>query len=743
MTSSPVRAIEGELFSFDIAWNDVDTTIGQVVRLRATSGPAWLLCDSISGRLTGRPEGTDVGSTVLTLVALDDSGAADTVGLPLIVHHVNHRPSFQHPTIPVAVEDVPFAFRVWAHDRDSLNFSDHVRYSMAPTSHWLHVDSLTGDLTGIPGISDLNDSIFVVTAIDDSGASDTLALEIPIRHMNHAPSFAGILPITGAEDSLMRHHLFATDRDSILGDRIHFRMIFGPGWLTLDTLTGIASGVPGGGDVGDGSLTVIALDDSGASATLVLPYAVRHTNHAPHVSAPGTRLAVEDSLYVSQIVATDADAARFGDTLRFTAILKPAWLTLDPQNGTLTGIPRAGQLSDSTLAVVVADSRGGSSSLTTTISVAHTNHAPVFASIPEKNSGAVEDVPFTMNCAASDGDTKFFGDSLTYSFGVHPQWLSINGSTGIVTGTPAESDHDTTFTVLVTDGLATTTLTVPLSVLEVNDPPTIVGKLNVVLAEDSSAALDLAPFVHDPDNRRDALQWGITSAVEGADYHFCSEPPDGAPVVHADDDSLVIYLDTASARVYVQARKNFTGSLLPIVITVCDPDGLTATDTLMVTVVPVNDPPVLSRFEEITAAEDDSVLVPNALLASLVTDPDDADSLLLWHCSGSTMVTPTRTQDGMLVRFASNWHGTDSITITAMDRAGASDSVRVALRVLPVNDPPVLARVPDLAVHRDSIITFCLSGYVSDVDDSTAGFRAGIGPIGPAISGDPDVRSAS
>jgi hypothetical protein len=264
--------------------------------------------------------------------------------------------------------------------------------------------------------------------------------------------------------------------------------------------------------------------------------------------------------------------------------------------------------------------------------------------------------------------------------------------------------------------------------------------MNIILMEDSSTTLDLTPYVHDPDDRRDALQWGITSTVEGADYHFCSAPPDGAPMMHADDDSLVIYLDTTSARVYVQARKNFNGSRLPIVITVRDPEGLAAFDTLMVTVTPVNDPPVLAQCDEITMAEDDTLLLPNTLLASFVNDPDDADSLLLWHCSASRIVTPVRTQDGIRIHLASDRFGADSITITVVDRAGSSDSMRVAVRVLPVNDPPVIARVPNLIVGGDSALTFSLAGYVSDVDDPVSGLRAEIAPMQPTASSSPEEQ---
>jgi hypothetical protein len=86
------------------------------------------------------------------------------------------------------------------------------------------------------------------------------------------------------------------------------------------------------------------------------------------------------------------------------------------------------------------------------------------------------------------------------------------------------------------------------------------------------------------------------------------------------------------------------------------------------------------------------------------------------------------------MHFAADWYGSDSVTIVVMDRAGLRDSTRVAVHVRPVNDSPVLARVPDLTVPGDSTIVFSLAGYVMDVDDTTLCLRAEVAPMGPADS---------
>jgi hypothetical protein len=721
----PLIVREDSTIAVAVRGSDPDSVLGQPLRYALSPRPGWLTLDPVSGRLSGTPGLADVGNVPMTLTVSDDSGATASMPVTLNVLHRNHPPVFRPvQTLPVQ-EDHPFSIAVSVVDPDSALFHDRPRYALAPASSWLAIDEATGVVSGTPDIRHLADSVFQVIAVDDSGASAMLTLRIPVLHVNHPPQFAAVPAVSAAEDTLYRVYAGASDRDTVLGDRIQYRMVVGPGWLKLDTMTCIASGIPGPEDVGSGTMTLIARDDSGATGRIEVPYTVRHTNHAPSVTMRPAFSAVEDSAYVSLVAAEDADAPRFGDSLRFTAVLMPGWLSLDPKTGTLTGIPRAGQLADTTLAVAITDGRGGSTSMSMGLSVRHTNHPPAFLPFPSKDGRAVEDQPFVMSCEATDSDAPYHGDHLMYALSVRPAWLGIDPQTGMLSGTPLEGDHDTTFTVVVSDGAASASITVVLPVQPVNDPPQLAGRLNITLTEDSSATLELFPLVHDPDNERIAMHFEIASMVPGADCHYRGAPPEGSLMVPEDtEDSLLIILDTTSANVYVRARRNFTGMALPFILTVRDPEGLGAAETLSVNVTPVNDPPVLAAFPAITVAEDDSVLLTAAQLGPLVTDPDDPDSALTWFARPTSGLLPQCTPRGLRVLPARDWFGTDTLTVIVQDRAGLQDSVRVAVNVRPVNDPPVLAHVPALKARGDSVLVVRIADLASDVDDPVASLRA-------------------
>ena len=164
-------------------------------------------------------------------------------------------------------------------------------------------------------------------------------------------------------------------------------------------------------------------------------------------------LAVAGSAYAATLAGTATDP---GDTLAYSKIAGPAWLTVAP-NGTLGGTP---SVTDSTAAnyftVQVADASGCFSQAALQITVADpaTNQPPVFAADPITAPDAATGVPYaaTLGGYASDpdmGQTPY----LTYSKTGGPSWLTV-AADGTLGGTPAIGNTGAnTFTVRATDPL--------------------------------------------------------------------------------------------------------------------------------------------------------------------------------------------------------------------------------------------------------------------------------------------------
>ena len=130
-----------------------------------------------------------------------------------------------------------------------------------------------------------------------------------------------------------------------------------------------------------------------------------------------------------------------------------------------------------------------------------------------------------------------------------------------------------------------------------------------------------------------------------------------------------------------------------------------------------NEPPVVSDIPDQSVAEGTAFAQIN--LDDYVDDPDNADSEISWSASGQTDVTVDITNRVATITVNDeNWNGSNTVTFTAEDPEGATDSDQVTFEVTPVNDPPVVADIPDQEVAEGTAFaTITLDNYVTDVDN--------------------------
>jgi Ca2+-binding RTX toxin-like protein len=117
-----------------------------------------------------------------------------------------------------------------------------------------------------------------------------------------------------------------------------------PAWLAFNATTQTFSGTPANGDVGSLSVRVTATDTGGLSASNAFALVVNNVNDAPvATSVIAAQNAIEGTAFAVNVSSafTDVDAP-YGDTLTYSATLTdgtalPAWLSLNPATGALTG----------------------------------------------------------------------------------------------------------------------------------------------------------------------------------------------------------------------------------------------------------------------------------------------------------------------------------------------------------------------------------------------------------------------
>ena len=227
-----------------------------------------------------------------------------------------------------------------------------------------------------------------------------------------------------------------------------------------------------------GTQTVnIIVSDGVLRDTLQFVLTVNDINDDPEFTSTPIYDGREDSIYNYPLSATDVDDP--DSALTFSLIgSNPSWLSI--VNGVITGTPSQANVDTNRVTVQVADGRGGSNVQSFLITVRNENDAPTIQSIPDTT--ITESQLFSYQVLSNDVD----GDQLTYSIS-GATWLGIDPSTGIITGTAANSDAGQHFIqVTVSDG-SLSAMTSFLVTVQANTAPIFVNQTDTIFVTEGSA----------------------------------------------------------------------------------------------------------------------------------------------------------------------------------------------------------------------------------------------------------------
>jgi hypothetical protein len=266
-------------------------------------------------------------------------------------------------------------------------------------------------------------------------------------------------------------------------------------------------------DAVEHSLAVTAYDNSGNESSysnIVTSAAViadEPTNSAPVLATIGSQSVSEGGVLSFTISATDAD----NDALSYTTSTLPEDAIFD---ATLRQFRWPTTYDNSTnnriiSVVFTASDEVDSASETVTITVLHSNRAPVLAEIGPQN--LVEGEPYSIDIEASDPD----GDTLTYTASGLPEdsvfepltrsfnWIPGDGESGTYVVTFVVEDADTSVSEAVT-----------MTVTQGNQAPVLTAVGNQSVAEGSPLTFTLAAT----DADGDSLTFAVSERPQGATF---------------------------------------------------------------------------------------------------------------------------------------------------------------------------------------------------------------------------------
>ena len=413
-----------------------------------------------------------------------------------------------------------------------------------------------------------------------------------------------------------------------------------------DVITDFQVGIDQFGSVGFGSEPVVVetVDadgyrvftfDGDTSVTLLGVFA----NRAPEFTSVPPLTINEDEVFSYRVTADDPD----DDNLSFVSSSWPSWLT--PVGGVLTGTPTQENVGTdgNAFSFVISDAGGLTATQEFVIEVLNVNDDPVFETSPILTSAEDTVYSYTPTFDDEDGDTTTIDAENT----VLPNWLSLDPTSGTISGTPTQADVGThAITIAFTDGNGgTATQTFDLAIDAVNDPP--VAQDDTAVGTEDAALVIATLLDNDSDAEDDPLT--ILSVTDGS----------------AGDAAL-----NADGTVTYTPDPDFYGTDT-FTYTATDQSGGTDSATVTVTINNVNDAP--TGDVEITGA----AVVGQTLSANLsqLEDPDTINASTLsyqWLRSGTAIAGATA---NTLTLGAADVGAAISVAVSYTDEGGTAEAV--------------------------------------------------------------------
>ncbi|MBK8039286.1 MAG: tandem-95 repeat protein [Verrucomicrobiaceae bacterium] len=609
-------------------------TLGYTLTALPTHGTASL----VNGIVTYTPDADYHGADSFSFQADDGQIVSNIATVQITITPVNDAPTANAIAVTVN-EDTVLSITLSGNDVDGDALTFEV---LSQPAH--------GTLNGLVYTPDADFSgadSFTFRASDGTAFSSAATVSITVNPVNDVP-VALTQQVTTQEDTAVSITLAGSDVD---GDVLTYQITTPPSHGSLSGTAPNLTYSPNADYNGNDSFAFTVADSAATSAPALVSIVVGSENDAPVASPVAVTLAEDSSANLTAIV-NDAE----NDTLTLQVVIAPQHGTLAAIAGGWTYTPDTDYHGTDSFTYRANDGMADSAPAAVTLTITPVNDAPVAVaqaiSVPEDGS-------VTITLTATDVD----GDALSYTIATQPAHGTLND---LIYTPDADFYGDDSFTFTASDGTATSTATVSITVNPVNDVP-VAQAQSLTTAEDTALPLVLA---------------ATDTEAQPLSFEVLTQPAHG--VLSGSAPNLIY---TPAADYHGADSFTFRAS-----------DGLadSAPATIVLTITPANDAPLA-----VAAAFD----LNEDTAASLTLSGTDADGDVL------TFTVTRQPQHGILTGTApalvytpaANYHGTDDFAFQVNDGAVSSAEAVVSLTVIPVNDAPLAAAGNTQSVMLDEL----------------------------------------
>ena len=608
----------------------------------------------------------------------------------------------------------------------TINTSDLLSNDIDPDSE-LHVESV---FNAVNGTVEIDAPRGIITFTPDEGFSGLATFDYRVTDGKTFPSPAATVSLNidatntvptanddlanGSEDTpivINVADLLGNDSD-IDGDDLTITSVDNSsnGVAVLDSVAGTITFTPDTNYSGSASFDY-TVSDGQVTDTATVNIAVDAVNDAP-TAGNDTIAATEDQAMVisfADLLANDSDVE--GDSLTITGASNASngTITLDTVAETITFTPDAGYNGSASFEYTLSDGTN-TSTASVDVTVNPVNDAPVAG---DDTAAATEDAALVLNVAnllGNDSDADGDNLSITAVSNASNGTVALDSVAGTITFTPdADYNGPASFDYTVSDGTATDTATVDITVGAMNDAPEA-GDDTSSATEDTAVVINVADLLTN-DSDIDGDNLSVTAV---------SNTSNGTAV-----------LDSVAGTVTFTPDANYHG---PASFEYTVSDGV-STDTAIVniTVGAANDAPVAGD-DAVTATEDQASFISFADL--LTNDSDvDGDNLTVTAVSNASNGAVSLDVIAETITFTpdAGYSGPASFDYTVSD--GVIDdtaTVSVTVEAGAVNTAPVAS--DDAETITESSLDIDVADLIAN-DSDPDGDSLAITSVGAAVNG--------
>jgi hypothetical protein len=440
--------------------------------------------------------------------------------------------------------------------------------------------------------------------------------------------------IDALEDSSYNMTFHATDWE---GNPFIWSINTSQSWIQIDSLSGNLTIIPTNDNVGSHVFTIKVTDVNGGYDEFSV--IINVTNRLPEILTIDVLSAIEDTPYIVDYDSTD-------DPQTIWALENgPSWLSIESVTGVLSGTPDNSHVGSATVNISVEDSNGGISYREFTLEVANT--PPIVSTTDVLLT--TEDVSYQVDYTSSDDGQGI----LTWTLTTDATWLSINPSSGVLSGTPDNTQvGDWTVNVTVYDGnggIAYSNFT-----LSVENAPPMIATEDIIWADEDNPYI--TNYAGSDDGQGD-ITWTLST------------------------DATWLAINSTTGVLSGTPRNEHVDSYW-VNVTVGDGNGGSGFHNFSLIVNNSNDAPVISTTDLLSAIEDQVYFI------DYEAGDDDGDTLT-WALTTSASWLSIDTGSGELTGTPTNLDASLwDVTVSCDDGNGGSDIHTFTIDVANINDAP-------------------------------------------------------